>query len=224
MTAQELAIESLCDLGVTRPGETPSTTVLADLLIRLNQFVGSVSIESLMSFLQKHTSYNLTAGVSRYTFGVGGTMDTVARPMKLTAWRASYASFSSGGKVVTFEELQEASMATLGETSALPRVVGADTANPLMNVGVHPRPSLTPGVLELTYTNAITPFAALNTTLASVGFPDGWEEFLHQNFAIAILPRYGRQGFSPDALIKLAQLSKERIAALNQPAQAVAAQ
>ncbi len=216
MTAQELALESMTDLGVTRVGEVPSPGILADLLIRLNQFVSSVSIEPLLSFLQKHTVETLQSGVSRYTVGVAGAFPTVARPMKLTAWRALSGTFSSGGMVVTFEELQAASQATLGETSALPRVVGADTASPLMNLGVHPIPNAGSS-LELTYTIAITPFASLSTTLASVGFPDGWEEFLHFNFALALLPRYGRQGFSPDALIKNAQLAKEKIAALNQP-------
>ncbi len=209
MTAQELALESMTDLGVTRVGEVPSPGILADLLIRLNQFVSSVSIEPLLSFLQKHTVETLQSGVSRYTVGVAGAFPTVARPMKLTATMPT-------GILSPNEELQAASQATLGETSALPRVVGADTASPLMNLGVHPIPNAAAS-LELTYTIAITPFASLSTTLASVGFPDGWEEFLHFNFALALLPRYGRQGFSPDALIKNAQLAKEKIAALNQP-------
>ncbi len=218
MTAQELAIESMCDLGVIRPGEGLTSTVLADLLIRLNQFIGSASVEQLMTWLQKHTSYTLQAGVSRYTFGVGGTFNTAARPIKATAWRSVYGTFSSGGPVVTMEELQAASQAPHGEASSIPVAVGADTASPLMTIGVHPIPNSAPGTLELSYWNAITPFAALSTTLASIGFPDGWEEFLHQNFAIAILPRYGRQGFNPEALIKMAQLSKERLANLNAPA------
>lgn len=217
MTAQELALESLCDLGVIRPGETPSSTVLADLLVRLNSFVNSVAVEQLMSFLQKHTTYSLQAGVSRYTFGVGGTLNTAARPIKATAWRAYYGTFSSGGNVLTMEELQAASQAPHGESSSIPVAVGADTANPLITVGVHPIPNATPGTLELSYSTPIPAFALLTTTLASIGFPDGWEEFLHLNFALAILPRYGRQGFSPDALIKMAQLAKERLATLNAP-------
>lgn len=216
-TAQDIIVESFCDLGVYRPGDTPSTTVLNDGLVRLNQFVGSVSVEQLMTFLQKHTSYSLQSNVSRYTFGVGGVFSTALRPVKATAWRALYGSFSSGGPVVTLEELDSASRASLGETTAIPGVVGADTAYPLITVGVHPMPNANPGSVELTYYTAIPSFAALATTLVSVGFPDGWEEFLHFNFAIALLPRYGRQNFSPDALIKNAQLAKEKLATLNAP-------
>ncbi len=219
MTADELIAESFQDLGVIRVGESLSTAVKADALIRLNQFVSSVSTEQLMTWLQKHTVYNLSAGVSRYTFGVGGTFGTVAAPMKVTGWRATYGSFVSGGKILTFEELQAESQATLGETTSLPRMVGADNSLPWKTIGVHPVPNSTPGQLELSYWSAIGEFALSTTTLASLGFPDGWSEFLHFGFAVALLPRYGRQGFNPEALIKNAQLSKEKLATLNAPTQ-----
>lgn len=217
-TAADLIHMSFADLGVIRVGETLSTGIQNDALIRLNTFVNSAAIQQVMSFLQKHTTYSLQSGVSRYTFGVGGTFNTAARPQKATAWRALSGTFGSGGLVLTMEELQAQSKAAFGETTSIPSLVGADTASPLITVGVNPIPNSAPGTLELSYYSAITAFALLTTTLASVGFPDGWEEFLHFNFAIALLPRYGRQGFKPDALIVNAQNAKEALANLNRPA------
>lgn len=222
MTAQELALLSFADLGVIRPGEVPSTTVLDDLLVRLNSFVASAGVEPLMTFLRKLATFNLAAGTSRYTFGVGGSFNVAARPVRATGWKGAYGTFSDGGQTVTIEEVQAASKAAHGETTPFPSIVGTDTTSPLINVAIFPAPNSAPGTLELTYFTEIPQFAALTTTLASIGFSDGWEEFLHLNFALVLLPRYGRQGFSPDALIKMAQLSKEKLATNNAPTQAPA--
>ncbi len=148
---------------------------------------------------------------------MGGTLGVAARPIRATAWKAAYGPFSDGGVIVTIEEVAAASKAAHGEVTAFPAIVGADTTNPLINVAVHPVPSGTPGTLELIYYTAIPQFAALTTTLASVGFPDEWEELLYPGYALALLPRYGRQGYNPEALVKKAQLAQDRIAALNQP-------
>ena len=212
MTGNSIITQAFCDLGVIRVGETLSASVLADCLVRLNQRMSAHSIEQLMAQTQKHTVYNLQAGVSRYTFGVAGTFATAARPEKVTGWRASYGNFSSGGKILTFEELQEVSRDGLGSSTSIPQAVGGDTASPLINVGVFPVPSFTPGTLELSYWTALTQFADGTTIYA---FPDGWEDFLHFDLAMALLPRYGRQGFNPEVLAANAQSAKAKIADLN---------
>jgi hypothetical protein len=94
--------------------------------------------------------------------------------------------------------------------------VGADMAYPLINVGVFPTPSATPGQIELSFWTAVTQFADLTTPYV---LPDGWEDFLHFDLAMALLPRYGRQGFDPTVLAGNAQTSKAKIADLNRSAQ-----
>lgn len=101
--------------------------------------------------------------------------------------------------------------------AAVPMFVAADATSPLINLEVFPTPAAAPGSLLLAYYTALTQFADLTTVYT---FPDGWDDFLHYDLAIALLPRYGRQGFNPEALIKNAQLAKEKIAALNGAQQA----
>src|ERR1700709_2267350 len=154
-TAGGIINEALCDLGVIRPGEIPSPLVTADCLLRFNQRLAAHSIEQLMAQNNVHSSYTLQPGVVRYTFGVGGTFGTGSRPEKGTGWRANFGTFYASGRVLTFDELQEASRDGLGSTTSLPSAVGADTAFPLINVGVFPPPNFQPGTIELSYSTAL---------------------------------------------------------------------
>lgn len=216
VTAQTVILEALCDLGVIRPGETPSATVLTDCLTRLNQRIEAHSIEQLMAQTQLHATFSLQSGLSRYTFGVGGTFSTASRPEKVTGWRANNGSFQSGGAILTFEELQTASRDALGSTTSLPQAVGADTSFPLINVAVFPVPGASPATLELSYWIALQSFTSL---LDAHTLPDGWSDFLHFDLAVALLPRYGRKEFDPTTLAANAQTSKGKLADLNRSTQ-----
>ncbi len=220
ITALTIINEALADLGVIRPGEVVSALVQADCLLRLNQRMSAHSIEQLLVQTQVHSVYAMGANTTRYTFGKGGQFPTTSRPEKLISWVAYSGNFRTGGMVVTFPELQAASRDALGTVSNLPSVVGADTTFPLMNVGVFPAPSGV-GTLELTYWMAVQQFADLNIT--SYDFPDGWDDFLHFDLAMALLPRYGRQGFDAAALASNAATSKAKITTLNQPSTQAAA-
>lgn len=212
--------QALADLGVIRPGETVSATVTADCLLRLNQRLSAHSIEQLMAQTHVHTQYALQNGVVRYSMGVGGTFFTSSRPLKVTGWRANYGNFFSAGPILTFDELQAASRDSLGSTTSIPSAVGADTAYPWINVGVFPPPSSAAGTLELSYWAALTQFISSTDV---VSLPDGWEDFLHTDLAVALLPRYGRQGFDPTVLLANAQTAKAKIADLNRSTQTPAA-
>lgn len=215
ITGESVVNLAMADLGVIRPGEAVSTTVMTDCLLRLNQMLASLSIEQLMSQSKRVGSFPLSAGVSRYTFGVGGGFGTAVRPQKATAWRASYGNFQSGGPVLTFEELQSVSRDGVGGSATIPSAVGADTSSPLINVGVFPVPGSVAGTLELTYWIALVPFV---TGAAAVDWPDGWGDFLHFSLAIELSPRYGRQGANPSALISNFQMAKAKVADLNRSA------
>lgn len=219
-TAGGIINEAFCDLGVIRPGEGVSATVMADCLMRLNQRLAAHSIEQLMAQTHVHTQYALQQGIVRYSMGVGGTFFTTSRPLKVTGWRANYGNFYSSGPVLTFDELQAASRDSLGSTTSIPSAVGADTAYPLINVGVYPPPSSAAGTLELSYWAALTQFIA---STDAVNLPDGWEDFLHWDLAVALLPRYGRQGVDPTVLLSNAQQAKAKIADLNRSTQTPAA-
>ena len=212
-TAGDIINEALQDLGVIRPGETVSATVTADCLLRLNQLISALSTEQLMAQGTKFvSSYNLQAGISRYTFGVGGTWNTASRPQKITGWRCSYGTFQSGGAMMTMEELDSISRDSGGTAKTLPDAVGSDAAYPTINVGVFPTPGSPAAAIELIWYGTLTQFAA---TTDAVTLPDGWNDMLHFNLAIALHPRYGRQNFDMTTLAANAQNSKAKIVELN---------
>ncbi len=216
VSAQTIILEALADLGTIRPGDTPPTLVMTDMLLRLNQRMYAHSIEGMLAQTQQHNTYPLQANTTRYTMGVGGTFNTNTRPEKVTGWRATYGTFFSGGKILTFDELQQASKGdALGSSSSIPSAVGADVAYPLINIGVFPAPNAFPGLVELSFYGALTQFNDLTTTYT---FPDGWDDFLHYDLAMAVLPRYGRQGFDPSVLASNATAAKGKILNLNAPA------
>jgi hypothetical protein len=298
-SAQTLIKEALCDLGTIRPGETPSSTILDDCLVRLNQRVASYSTEQLIPQTMINTTFALQVGVSRYTLGSGGVFNAAARAMKVTAWKASYSTLTSGGAPLSFAAFEEAAnriqvdftknnaevqgiedsltsqvtalqntlsaeiaklqaamvgAATSAQaeaaakirgiaapfflapsftfpsptftapsytamtlpslalaSAAVPMILAADTAYPLINIGVFPAPSAI-GSLELSYWTPLTEFASLAGTLT---LPEGWEDFLHFDLAMALIPRYGRQGFDPTTLAANAQNAKAKLVDLN---------
>ncbi len=215
VSAQTIILEALADLGTIRPGDTPPALVMTDMLLRLNQRMYAHSIEGMLAQTNQHVTYQLQATVSRYTMGVGGTFATNTRPEKVTGWRATYVTFSSGGKILTLDELQEASKGdSFGSASSIPSAVGADVAFPLITVGVFPAPNAFPGLLELSFYGALSQFNDLTSTYT---FPDGWDDFLHFDLAMAVLQRYGRQGFDPTVLASNATAAKGKILNLNAP-------
>ncbi len=91
----------------------------------------------------------------------------------------------------------------------VPFVLGADSAYPLANVRIFPAVGAS---VEVTYWTPITAPAAVGDT---VSLPPGWNRMVRTNFAMDLLPRYGRQGFDATSLAANAQSSKAVIIAQN---------
>jgi hypothetical protein len=162
----------------------------ADAFMRLNQLLDSLSAEGLIIPNQITQSWNLQAGITAYTVGPGGTFLTSARAMKITAWRAYYAGvLHSGGRVLSLAEFGEQAKQTLGETTPIPRIVGADTSYPNINVRVFPPPSSPVGTIELAF---YTPMAQFATVGDTINLPQGWQDMLHFNLAKRLYPQYPR--------------------------------
>lgn len=104
---------ALDDLGVIRPGETVSATILNDCLLRLNRRMSAHSVEQLMAQNQVNGQFALTAGVSRYTLGSGGTFNAGARAERVSAWRSSFGIYATGGAPLLFSEFDAAAQAAV---------------------------------------------------------------------------------------------------------------
>jgi hypothetical protein len=204
--------EALQDLGVIRPGETVPTAVLTDCFMRLNQMWAAWGAEPDTTNAQYHQSLTLTAGTTNYTFGTGGTLVATAAPIKIYGAQSVSGSFRSPVKIGSFAAFDELVTDPMGTTTVLANLLAVDNSYPSANLKVYPVPAASPGSLVLDYVGAMTAFAA---TSSSLSLHPAFEEALHFNLAMVLLPRYGRQGINATALAANAQNSKARIVELN---------
>lgn len=206
--------EAFEDLGVIRPGETITSALQASAFLVLQQRWALNSLERAFVNTIKHQTLTVTAGTSLYTFGTGGTLVATATPIRITGWASVSGAFRNGGRPVSHEEFALKVKDPIGGASVLITDLAADNAYPSINVRVFPVPASSPGSLILDYWTVLTAFAAVSDSLA--GLAPGYEEFLHNDLAIGLYPRYARAGAqSLQALVANASNAKGTIMALN---------
>lgn len=217
-TVQDAIINpALQDIGALAQGETPSTTETAQALIALNQILSSWSLERRTVYTQKHGAFTITAGVNIYTMGSGGTWNTTARPVRITAafsyFGTAPAVFQQGCEVMPMAEYTRSIVNGQGVTAVLPTKLGVDSAAPLVNVHVWPNPSTT-ATIDVHYWEPLTAFAAESDT---VNFPvPGFDMALRLELALMLGPSFGAPLDKLQAVMKMAEIAKSRISAANE--------
>jgi len=206
--------QAMEDLGVIRPGESISGALQASAFLVLQQRWALNCLEELFSTQRYHQSFTLAAGTSVYTVAAsGGSLTSTVYPIRIVGWRSVSGSFESSGQVVSFEEFEGKVANAFAESSVLAKMVAADGGYPLKTIRVFPVPATSPGSLILDYYGQMTQFAAVSDSLA---FAPGYEDFLHNDLAVALYPRYARAGAqSLQALAANRQSSLGIITALN---------
>lgn len=214
-TVASLIDKAFIDLGVIAVGESVSSAVQTDAFERLNQLLSSWSNEQVMVHLQTHTAFSggVVAGTSSYTVGTAGALVTAARPVRIVAWTSVSGSFRRGGPVISFDELRAKSQNDTARRSVLPEMVAADSGFPNINIEIFPTPDTGPGTLSLDYWTPLVAFAAVGDT---VTLPDGYEDALHFNLAVALAPHYNiGKSVAREVLLAKAQNAKAVIVAKN---------
>lgn len=208
------------DIGVVQVGELVSPTLQTNGFLILNELLNSLSAEKYSVFTQLFGTYALQGGVSAYTLGVGGSFGTSVRAQRAVSWSAVYFNFRTGGPILSFPEFQAAAVDPIGVTSAIPKIVGADEAWPLINVRVFPIPATGgSGSIEIAYWTVIQQFVAVGDTIS---LPPGYFQMLHWNLAVLLYPKYARVGGMPPEVAAMAQNSKLSLVQQNSPAQQAA--
>lgn len=208
-TWAEIITQAFVDMAVIQVGETITAGMQSDAFTRLKSLISSLSAEGLIAFNQVEQAFQLVSGTTAYTLGSGGTFSTTGnlRAQRVTAWRAYYSTLlSSGGPILSMAEFGAQAVQKEGELTSIPRLVAADTSYPLINVRVWPPPSAVPGILELAYWTPITAPSAVGDTIS---LPEGWENFLHFQLAVALYPQYSRTGGMDPVLAANASNSKQ---------------
>lgn len=201
------------DLGVIRPGETITGNLQASAFLALQQRWALNCLEKTFSTQWFHQTFGLNGGVSAYTVGIGGALAATANPIEIVSWRSVSVAFESAGDIISFEEFDAKWQNFYSEGSVLAKMVASDSGYPLKTIRVAPVPATPPGNLILTYYGVMTQFATVGDALA---FAPGYEDFLHNDLALALYPRYARAGAqSLQALQGNRQNALQVITALN---------
>jgi hypothetical protein len=192
MLVSDLITAAFEDVGLIQVGETITAAIQTDAFNRLNPLLDQLSAEGLTVPYQVAQTFNLQPATVAYTLGASGTFQTSGslRALKVTSWRAFFQGvLHSGGRVLSLAEFGEQAKQILGEQSAIPGIVGADTAYPNLNVRVFPPPSSPAGSLELVYLTPLLNFFAAGDT---INLPHGWILLLRSYLARDLFPQYGR--------------------------------
>jgi len=200
--------QSLVDLGALKPGASPSTTIRDDCFTRLQQMWAGWSIDETIANAQYHQSLTLTAGTSTYTFGTGGSLVATVAPIRVYGAESVSGNFRSSVKVVSFATFDAMVEDVIGTSAVLAKILAADNAYPAINLRVFPVPATSPGSLLLDYWGVMTAIAAVGDTVA---LAPAFEDAIHWNLAMALLPQYGRQGIDGTAIAANAAASLGRI-------------
>lgn len=209
MTGNQAIDRAFEDLGVIQPGESITTALRTQGQDRLNEVLSLLSTEGATVYTQKTYSKTLTSGTSEYTVGSGGDIDTAERVQRLTSWKCVSGDLADGGPVVSLAELASAMRAeqeriagialqgvmagqitTFPATisKAVPSVVGADTAYPLIHMHVFPAPSANSTIILAGW----IPLTAITDFTATMTLPSGWDNLLHWALAAQLYPQYER--------------------------------
>ncbi len=190
MLVSDLITQAFLNLGTITVLETISTGMQTDAFPKLNADVDSLSAEGLVVPNQVEQIFSLIQNLTAYTVGAAGSWPTASgqRALKIISWRAYYGNvLHSGGRVLSLPEFGEQAQQILGENTPIPKILGADTAYPLINVRVFPPTGSPAGYVELGYLLAIANFATVNDLIS---LPQGWLQLLAWRLARILYPLY----------------------------------
>jgi hypothetical protein len=215
----DLITQAFLDMGATVPGETPNGSEQADALLRLNQLLGTWSLERLTVPNKAHGSFTAVAGTKDYTFGVGGTLAVapLTRPICITGAASISGAFRQPVEVMGFDKFAAETSDSLGSTSVLALKLAVDASAPLINIRIFPTPATAPGLLWLDYWLVLAGFGAVSDDAS--GLTLEMQNALHWNLAVALYPQYPRAGGMPPELAANAQNSKGSIVELQRSLQ-----
>lgn len=141
-------------------GETLDTAELADYFSLLNQIISSWSLQGDVSYIQKRSTFNLSAGTANYTMGSGGTWNNAKRPVRILGATGKSGSFQAPVECLPYSEYAKRTANGTGATAVLPSLIGYDTAAPLVNISVFPTPATSPGTVEVQFWEPLSQFTA----------------------------------------------------------------
>jgi hypothetical protein len=198
-TVQNLVDDTLIEMGVLDPGETPSSADRDYAFTQLNRLLSSWSAAGVPVFKVTKSTVSMT-GATNYNLGT--------RPLKVRSASVISGNESRALRIVTPEEYSAVSW-DRSRTGKFAEVLLYDGAYSTGVVHLWPTPA-NGGSLELWTVNPLAAFSALSDT---IDMPPGYERAMRSSLALELASSY-RLPVTPE-LTAAAQEAKESIARLN---------
>lgn len=208
-TVREIIQDALIEIGALSASDALSAEDAAYGLRALNRMIGLWNTDELMVYTVNRTAFSLIAGQQSYTLGTGGDFN-MSRPVHI---QAVSVLLNSGTlevpiDIINDQEWQETSVKSTPST--FPTKVWITGNMPLNSLYFWPVPQ-SASVQVVLYTWGRTD--AFTDLSDSVVFPQGYEEALVTNLAVALASSYG-VSVNPTLQVRCAE-SKSRVQSIN---------
>lgn len=210
MTSQTLITAALRKLGMMKGGETPEVEDLTEGLSALQTMLRSWAAVHIAVFASVHESFTLTPSTATYTWGSGGTFNTL-RPNQLIS---GYIKDTGGVSYppLYLYDADEYRRISIKTTSGRPYGVWFDPQYTLAYITFYP----VPDAADSFYAESLKPFpdaSCTNTLTDTLVFPPEYEEPMIYNLAVRLAPEYGKT--VPIEVASIAGSSFERLKILH---------
>lgn len=175
-------------LGIIASGETLTVNEYADSLENLQTMLRSWSAEKINVFSSVHETHTLVSGTYTYTWGTGGTINTI-RPNQVTG----VSILDSGGTTYPVEIISEGVYRNISmkTTTGRPYYLFPLYGFPYITINLYPIPDN----IETLNLESLKPFTETSSFEAitdTLQMPVIYEEPIIYNLAVRMAPEFGK--------------------------------
>lgn len=177
-------------VGILAEGEVPGANQMNDAFALFNDFIDSLSTESLVIYSKIREPFNLVAGQQSYTFGIGGNFNS-SRPQLIEnagiIAPGTNPATEVGMRIINKDEFAQIMLKS--QQSTIPLFLYNDDQYPLANINLWPVPSAITQLILYSW-KPLSQFATLDDVIS---LPPGYARMLRFNFAMELAPEYGKE-------------------------------
>lgn len=207
-TVLDLLSDAHIEIGAQDPTEALDNSKASYALRVLNRMIQKWNIDDLMVYSLDRNVFNLTAGKQTYTLGTGGDFN-MARPVRVSMVSVLLAT-GVEIPIHSFSDEEWRGIAVKSTSSIFPTGVWIKGDMPLNNLSFWPVPQDSTVQVVIYNWHQISDFTDFTTVIQ---FPNGYEEAIVTNLAIALSNSYGIQP-APSLQARAAD-AKSKIESLN---------
>lgn len=211
-SVRDIIQDAMIEIGVAAPSEAVSAEDAAYGLRTLNRMVQKWNTEELMIYTINRELFPIVIGQQKYTIGIGGDIN-IPRPVKIQMASVLIQTAAANPVELSLRELTDEEWrgtAVKNVQSAYPTQFWLDGNYPLNGMYLWPIPTNAQAQLVLYSWGKTENFTSIND---EVSFPNGYEEALVTNLAVALSGSYGVSP-SPTVIARAAD-AKSNIESIN---------